>query len=153
MSRFIHKTHNVSVLLYHFVCPTKYRRSVLSESVEAILVSACVGITEVYEIDFVEIGCDKNHVHFLIQSVPTYSPTKIIRTVKSLIARELFSQLPTLKKQLWGGAFWSSGYYVSTVGRHGSEDGMRRYIAEQGLPDYKPLHEGQLRMFDEEFAS
>ena len=153
MSRFIHKTHNVSVLLYHFVCPTKYRRSVLSDSVEAILVSTCVKITEVYEIEFIEIGCDKNHVHFLIQSVPTYSPTKIIRTVKSLVARELFSELPTLKKLLWGGAFWSSGFYVSTVGRYGNESGTRRYIADQGLPDYKPLHDGQLRMFDDELAS
>ena len=153
MSRFIHKTHNVSILLYHFVCPTKYRRSVLTESVEAALVSSCLGISEVYEIDFLEIGCDKNHVHFLVQSVPTYSPTKIVRTIKSITARELFSQIPTLKKQLWGGSFWSTGFYVSSVGRFGDESSTRRYIANQGLPDYKPLHEGQLTMFDGEIAS
>ncbi len=28
MSRFIHKSHNVSVLLYHVVCVAKYRRVV-----------------------------------------------------------------------------------------------------------------------------
>lgn len=148
MSRLIHKTHNVSVLLYHFVCPTKYRRSVIDAKADAALVSICEGISQRYEIDFLEIGADKNHVHFLIQSVPLLSPTQIIRTVKNLTARELFAQMPGLKKSLWGGAFWSSGFYVDTVGRYGSEAGTRRYIADQGLPDYQPLHDGQLSLFD-----
>ena len=158
MSRFIHKPHNVSVLLYHFVCPTKYRRSVIDAKVDALLVEICEGIAKRYEIEFLEIGADKNHVHFLIQSVPMYSPTKIIRTVKSIVGREMFAQMPQLKKLLWGGAFWSSGFYVDTqvysprihrVGRYSTETGTRRYIVEQGLPDYQPLHEGQLSLFDE----
>ena len=149
MSRPIHKTHNVSVLLYHFVCPTKYRRSVIDATVDAALVEICEGIAQRYEIEFLEIGADKNHVHFLIQSVPTYSATQIITTVKSITARELFSRMPSLKKSLWGSAFWSSGFYVDTVGRYENEAGMRRYIAEQGLPDYQSLYKGQLTLFDE----
>lgn len=154
MSHFIRKTHNVSVLLYHFVCPTKYRRSVISAEVDAALVQICTDIADRYEIEFVEIGADTNHVHFLIQSVPTYSPTKIITIVKSLTARELFARMPGLKKSLWGSAFWSSGFwssgfYVDTVGRYGSEAGTRRYINEQGVKDYQPLYEAQLTLFDE----
>ena len=86
MSEYIHKSHNVSVLMYHFVCPAKYRRVIFSEEVTKTLVEVCEEISERFEIYFVEIGTDKNHVHFLIQSVPKYSPTKIITTVKSITA-------------------------------------------------------------------
>jgi putative transposase len=56
-------------------------------------------------IEFLEIGTDKNHVHFLVQSVPSYSPTKIIQTIKSITAREIFARHPEVKKKLWSGQF------------------------------------------------
>ena len=56
MSKFIHKKRNVSVLLYHIVCLAKYRRAVFTDKVESTLRAICVGISERYEIDFVEIG-------------------------------------------------------------------------------------------------
>jgi REP element-mobilizing transposase RayT len=150
VSRFIHKSHNVSVLLYHFVCPTKYRRAVITEEVDAQLKEVCLGIQERYEIEFLEIGADKDHVHLLVQSVPTYSPTQIIRIVKSLTGRELFARLPWLKKQLWGSKFWSSGFFVNTVGRYGSEEVIRRYVQRQGRsPEYRQLHVGQLDLFEQ----
>ena len=96
--------------------------------------------------EFIEIGTDKDHVHFLIQSVPTYSPTKIIQRVKSLTAREIFKRAPEVKQKLWGGEFWSDGYYVSTVGRHGSEETIREYVKGQGkAEEYQQLHEQQLK--------
>ena len=74
MSETIRKSHNVSVLMYHFVCPAKYRRVVIDEDVDRVIKETCEGIQERYEIRFLEVGTDKDHVHFLIQSVPTYSP-------------------------------------------------------------------------------
>src|SRR3990172_3765773 len=109
MSQYIHKSHNVSVLLYHIVCPAKYRRAVITPEVDQVLRQVCLEIAQRYEITFLEIGADKDHVHFLVQSVPTYSPTKIVRVIKSLTAREVFQRVPTVKKQLWGGEFWSDG--------------------------------------------
>jgi putative transposase len=103
MSKLIHKRHNVSILMYHIVCPAKYRRVVLTPEVDAVLRDVCMEIEKRYEIEFLEIGTDKDHVHFLVQSVPTYSPTKIVRTIKSITAREIFKRVPTVKKQLWGG--------------------------------------------------
>lgn len=70
MSQFVHKNHNVSVLLYHIVCPAKYRRSVFSEAVENKLKEVCGEIQKRYEITFLEVGADQDHVHFLVQSVP-----------------------------------------------------------------------------------
>lgn len=121
MSEYKHKAHNVSVLLYHFVCPTKYRRLVISEDVDNTLKKVCQEISMRYEIEFIEIGTDKDHVHFLIQAVPTMSPAKIIKKVKSITAREIFKRNPEVKKQLWGGNFWTSGYFVNTTGASGSE--------------------------------
>ena len=141
------------MLLYHLVCPTKYRRSVFTAEVDTALVAVCQEIAARYEIEFIQIGADRNHVHFLVQSVPTYSPTKIVRTIKSIstgiTARELFAQMPDLKKALWGSAFWSSGYFVNTVGRFGSESGAQRYISQQGVKNYQVLHQGQMNLFEQ----
>ena len=115
MSERIFKSHNVSVLVYHLVCPAKYRRVVFDGSVDEVLRTVCVELSDRYEIRFVEIGLDKDHVHFLVQSVPRYSPTKIVRIIKSVTAREIFKRVPAVKQQLWGGEFWSDGYYMTTI--------------------------------------
>src|SRR5947199_10856372 len=132
MSRFIHKDHNVSVLMYHIVCPAKYRRAVFSAEVDAKLKEVCAEIEQRYEIEFLEIGTDIDHVHFLVQSVPLYSPKKIVQIIKSLTAKEVLAACPEVKKKLWGGEFWSAGYYISTVGQHGNEQMISKYIKQQG---------------------
>ena len=148
-SEYIHRSHNVSVLLYHFVCPSKYRRVVFSKKVDASLKNICLEISKRYDIFFLEIGVDKEHVHFLIQSVPTKSPTQIITTVKSLTAREIFKKHPEVKKQLWGGEFWTDGYFVNTVSKFGDESSISKYVRDQGLEkEYTVLHkENQLSLF------
>ena len=139
LSRFIHKSHNVSVLMYHIVCPAKYRRAVFTEEVDKVLRSVCLEIEKRYQIEFLEIGTDGDHVHFLVQSVPTYSPTNIVRKIKSITAREIFKQVPEVKRQLWGGEFWSDGYFINTVSKHGSEKRVAEYVKNQGK-DYMMLH-------------
>ena len=142
-SKYYHASHNVSNLLYHFVCPAKYRRMVFAEKVEKTLVQICAGIEIRYDwIRFLEIGADKNHVHFLIQSTPTHSPSEIIRVIKSVTARRIFAEHPEVKKELWGGEFWSDGYFVSTVGRNANENIIANYVREQGKEEcgeYKQL--------------
>ena len=141
MSRFVHKSHNVSVLVYHLVCAAKYRRVVFDETVEAVLRDVCLDIALRYEIEFLEIGIDANHVHFLVQSVPTDSPTKIVTTLKSVIARQVFARCPGVKKQLWGGEFWSDGFFIASVGQQGSEETVRNYVKQQGQDGhYRQLH-------------
>ena len=148
-SRYIHKSHNVSVLIYHFVCPAKYRRTVFDEEVDRTMKEVCEEIAKRYEIHFLEIGTDKNHVHFLVQSVPTYSATKIVSTIKSLTAREIFQRHPAVKKHLWGGEFWSDGYFVNTVSKFGNETTITEYVKSQGREkEYKVLMRStQLTLF------
>ena len=146
MSEHIHKSHNKSLLLYHLVCPIKYRRSVLSEAVEESLVLVCKNIESRYEIHFVEIGADENHVHFLIQSVPMLSVKSIVQAVKSITAKELSRLHPEVKQKLWGGNFWTAGYYVNTVGQYANETVILKYIQNQGETknSYKMFHKNQL---------
>ena len=147
MSEYIHKSHNVTVLLYHLVFPAKYRRAVFDEQVDGVLTEVCLDIEKRYEIKFVEIGVDKDHVHFLVQSVPTYSVTKLVTMLKSLTAREVFKRCPHVKQKLWGGEFWSDGYFASTVGKPGDEGMIARYVQNQGN-DYLKLHrDEQLSLF------
>lgn len=139
MSDNIHKSHNVSRLMYHFVFPAKYRRVVIDREVDRVIKETCIEISKRYPIYFLEIGSDKDHVHFLIQSVPTYSPTQISRIVKSITAKEVFSKCPDVKKKLWGGEFWSDGFYVATVSEHGNEKVIANYVKNQG-DEYNKLY-------------
>jgi REP element-mobilizing transposase RayT len=88
MSKIIRKRHNVSELMYHIVCPAKYRRAVITEEVDKKLREICLEIEIRYEIKFLEIGAEKDHVHFLVQAVPKYSPKQIVQTIKSVTARK-----------------------------------------------------------------
>ena len=111
-------------------------------AVTLVLKEVCLGIEHRYEMKFLEIGTDKDHVHFLVQSVPTYSVTKIVRTLKSVTSREIFKRCPQVKKKLWGGEFWSDGYFASTVGKHGDETVIGSYVKNQGQ-EYQQLYNGQ----------
>ena len=147
MSEYIHKNHNVTVLLYHLVLPAKYRRAVFDEEVDTELKSVCLEIEERYQVKFLEIGTDKDHVHFLIQPVPMYSVTKIVTMIKSLTAREIFRRCPHVKQKLWGGEFWTDGYFVSSVGKHGDETMIDNYVKNRGK-EYTKLHnDHQLVLF------
>ncbi len=135
------------MLLYHVVCPAKYRRKVFTESVSKTLKDVCLGLTNGYEIQFVEIGADEDHIHFLIQSVPTMSVRRIVQLIKSVTAREIFRIHPEVKKLLWGGQFWTSGYYANTVGQYGSAKVIGEYVKNQGQK-YEKIHAGQIALFE-----
>ena len=64
--------------------------------------------------------------------------------VKSLTAKAIFEQLPEIKKELWGGEFWTDGYYVATISGRGNKKVIENYIKNQGREqDIK-----QLRLFN-----
>ena len=121
----------------------------MDKEVDKVIKETCLEIEKRYEIRFLEIGLDRDHAHFLIQSVPKYSPSSIVQEVKSLIAREVFKRVPEVKEQLWGGEFWGDGFFISTVGQYGSEKTIATYVRNQGgSSGYKVLHKQlQLSLF------
>jgi putative transposase len=148
VSEHILKRHNKTLLLFHLVCPVKYRRKVFTESVETTLKETCLEISERYEIHFVEIGTDEDHVHFLIQTVPMMLPTRFVQTTKSITAKEIFRLHPEVKQMLWGGKFWTSGYYLNTVGQFANEAIIKNYVKNQGKT-YNQIYRGQLTFFED----
>ena len=147
MSEHKFKRHNKNLLLYHIVCPAKYRQKVFTKEISESLKEICIGIGERYEIHFVEIGVDEDHVHFLVQSVPVSSPKDIVQSIKSITGKEIFKRHPEVKKILWGGHFWTSGYYINTVGRYGNEEVIANYVKSQGR-QYQQIYRDQLGLFD-----
>jgi len=114
MSEYLRRSHNVTVLLYHLVLPAKYRRAVFDADVEWVRRDVCLEIRARFQLKFLEIGTDKDHVHFLVQAVPTYSVSRLVAVIKSLTARAIFRRCPQVKRQLWGGKLWTDGYFAGS---------------------------------------
>ncbi|MBS1371150.1 MAG: IS200/IS605 family transposase [Lentisphaeria bacterium] len=111
-------------------------------SISTNIIIICLGISGRYEILFVEIGMEENHVHFLVQSVSALSVTQIVKTIKSITAKQIFQLHPEVKRFLWGGNLWTSGFYANTVSEYANAEGIRQYIANQGA--YKKILVQQL---------
>ena len=126
--------HNISECHYHIQLTLKYRKSLLNREVEEVIVGALRGIKERYAIEISEIGFDQNHVHILCRFLPKYSGGQVIRVIKSISAKRVFKEAPEIKKELWGGEFWSDGYYVATVGERANWDIVESYVEKQGQP-------------------
>jgi len=86
------------------------------------------------------------------KSIPRYSPSEVVRIIKSITAKEMFKRKPEIKKKLWGGQFWSKGYFISTVGQYTNEEVIKKYVSNQGKEiEYKRIKKyEQLSMFESE---
>ena len=124
--------HCVYQIHYHIVFPVKYRRALLYKDVEEIITETAEGIAERYEIKMEAVGCDKNHIHLLCGAHPKIAPGEIVNIFKSITAREVFKRKPELREEMWGGEFWSDGYYVATVGEKGNWGKVEAYVKNQG---------------------
>ena len=114
--------------------PVKYRKALLDEDVVEIIRETAIGIEERYEIEIETLGMDKDHIHILCSGHPKISPGRMVQIFKSITAREIFQKKPSVKKELWGGEFWTDGYYVATVGERADWGTVEKYIQKQGKP-------------------
>lgn len=85
------------------------------------------------------------YIHFLIQSLPTLSVNQMGLTIKSITAREIAYKLPEVKKDLWGGNFWTNGYYAKTVGHYSNAEVLKKYVENQSK-QYSQLQTLQLNL-------
>lgn len=117
---------------YHIVFPVKYRKALIRPDIDAELVRIADEIHDRYDIEFEQMGADQDHIHLLCSAHPKLSIGTIVRVYKSITARELFRTFPDLKHELWGGEFWSDGYYVATVGQRNNWETVVNYVKNQG---------------------
>ena len=118
----------------HMVFPVKYRKARLDETVTTIIQETAAEIAERFPIEMEAMGMDRNHIHLLCSAHPKVAPGRIVQIFKSLTAREIFRRKPAVKRVLWGGEFWSDGYYVATVGVRANWQTVERYVQRQGEP-------------------
>jgi putative transposase len=138
-----HWYHNVSECYYHIQLTVKYRKALLNKKIEKTVLNAMSEFRERYAVEISEIGFDRNHIHILCRFLPKYSAGQVIKIIKSITAKQIFDECPEIKKELWGGEFWTDGYYVATIGARGSKQVIENYIRNQG----RESDVQQLRLF------
>ena len=127
----------------------KYRKKLLLRSERVIrLKEICSEIGKRYWFQFDAIGTDGDHVHILVGSEPKYAPSKVMQIIKSIAAKQIFKDFPEIRKELWGGEFWSDGGYIDTVGEGVTAEIIRDYIEKQATTEEK---EGYKQMNSLEF--
>jgi REP-associated tyrosine transposase len=116
----------------------KYRKKLLLRSERVIrLKEICSEIGKRYWFQFDAVGTDGDHVHIFIGSEPKYAPSKVMQIIKSIAAKQIFKDFPEIRKELWGGEFWSDGGYIGTVGEGVTAEIIRDYIEKQGTTEEK----------------
>ena len=97
--------HNISECYYHIQLTIKYRKALLNQRLQQVIIDTLREFKERYDIEVSTVGFDRNHMHILCRFLPKYSGGQVIRTIKSITGRQIFSKVPEVKKQLWGGNF------------------------------------------------
>ena len=128
----IRSNHCVYLAHYHLVFPVKYRKALLADHVRSAILEIADGIAQRYDITFDKIGTDGDHIHILCTFHPKYSGSGTVGMFKSITGKQLFRRFPDLRKELWGGEFWSDGFYLATISERGNWKIVEQYVANQG---------------------
>ena len=147
MADHLTKSHNKTLPIFLLVCPIKNRRKIFTEGNEVTFKSICLDFAPRYNLQFLEIGIDEDHVHFLTQTSPNILISEMVKKIKSITALQMFKQHPEVKRFLWGGQFWTDGYYLNTVGQYGNLKVLENYVKKQGIKNYTQMHHTQPTLF------
>ena len=129
VERAAHCTYRIR---YHMVMCVKYRKKMLLEKSRIeFLKEIMQGLALRYYFKFEAIGIDEDHFHVVVGAAPKYSPSQVMGIIKSWSARLIFKQYPYIKKELWGGEFWSDGGHIDTVSEYGGLERIKKYVKEQ----------------------
>ena len=130
VERAAHCTYRIR---YHMVMCVKYRKKMLLEQSRIeFLKEIMQGLALRYYFKFEAIGIDEDHFHVVVGAAPRYAPSQIMGIIKSWSAKLIFKKYPYIRKELWGGEFWSDGGHIDTVSEYGGLDRIKKYVKEQG---------------------
>jgi len=122
-------SHAVYDTSYHLVWCPKYRKKLFAEKyLRKRAREMMLEISESYGFEIEEIEIAKDHVHILLSFPPKYSIGRVVGMLKSLSARAMFKEYPSIKRKLWGGELWEDGYFARTVGSDVTKQVIERYI-------------------------
>lgn len=125
-------SHSVYALQYHLVQRIKHRREVLDdEKIIDFLKQKIKEISETFDVEVLNIECDKDYFHMLFKGKPTLNIPKYLNAIKTITSREIRRNFPEVKKKLWKNAFWSRSYFLATTGQV-TLDQLKNYVEKQG---------------------
>ena len=125
-------SHSVYALQYHFVQVIKYRRKVLdNEKIVDLLKQKIHDISETFQAEVLDIGCDADHFHMIFKSKPTLDIPKYLNAIKTITSREIRRNFPEVREKVRDDAFWSPSYFLATTGQV-TLDKLKKYVEAQG---------------------
>ncbi len=122
-----HTKHVTYKITYHFVWCPKYRKDILTGQLAQFVESEIRRLCAENQWEIGALHVQEDHVHLFLSAPPSTAPSLIANTLKGITARQVFKRFPDVKKQVWGGSFWSRSYYVGTVGASTCET-VKNYI-------------------------
>jgi putative transposase len=125
-------SHTIYDIKYHIIWVTKYRYKVLNKNIAVRLRELIRQGCEARGITIVQGSIGKDHVHLLIASSPSISPSKLVQYLKGRSSRLIQDEFPQLKKKYWGQHLWARGYFCSTVGSV-TEETISKYIESKEI--------------------
>ena len=127
------ENHHKHYLKYHFIFVCKYRKDLLKGSIGEAVKDIFKSISDKsdFKIDITEVDAD--HIHVLVDTIPSLSPCQIARRLKQESCYRIWKMFPKeLSAHFWNEkTFWTDGYFVSTIGQV-SERTILDYIKNQG---------------------
>jgi transposase len=118
----------VSLIHYHFIFCPRYRRKIfLIPKVEQRFKELIQLKCQELEIEIITIECDKDHVHIFLNCSPTYSPSNIVRNIKSYTSKILRKEFLKLNKMP---NLWTKNYFVSTTNSI-CNNTIKKYVENQ----------------------
>ena len=125
-------SHSVHSLQYHFVQCVKYRKNALENPlVVDLLKTKIYQISETFDVDVLNIECDKDHFHMIFRSNPILDIPKYINAIKTISSREIRRNFPEVKSLLWKDSFWSRSYFIASTGQVTLHT-LMKYVENQG---------------------
>tara|TARA_B100000949_G_scaffold169708_1_gene150105 strand:+ start:69 stop:503 length:435 start_codon:yes stop_codon:yes gene_type:complete len=114
---------------YHVIIVPKYRRRRFYGSLRGEIGKILRDFFRQKDMELVQGRALPDHVHMLLSVPPKYSIANTVGFLKGKSAIRINRDLARLKGSLYGRAFWSRGYCVSTVGL--DEAMIQEYIQNQ----------------------
>ena len=127
-------SHNKYLLQYHLIFVCKYRRNLLSSpNIASDIKRLSIEYCQKHNVVIHYMETDKDHIHYMIETEPTMSVSRIVNLMKSYTTHHIWERYPNyLRKHFWKEhTFWTDGYFVWSVGNV-SEKMLKRYIENQG---------------------
>ena len=128
------KNRHKYLLQYHIIFVCKYRKKLLvSKQISDDIKQFSYEICQKHKVIIRYMETDKDHIHYMIETEPTMSISKIVNLMKSYTTYHIWKRYPDyLRKHFWKEhTFWTDGYFVCSVGNV-SEEMPRKYIENQG---------------------